>query len=326
MDGGGRLAKPLKRPAGPRAAARAGAPAGAWLDAVRRSVGGTVARVDRISLYVAQRTAALKPRRAGVIAAILLIAGSIGYGVARGGHMPVLLDQLADARDAAANAAGFRITGLTVTGRQRLSDAEVLAAAGVTDRTSLLFLNVETVRTRLEASPWITQATVRKLYPGQLEIAITEREPFAIWQRDGKLWIIAEEGTVLGAWGERAMQPLPLVVGEGAAKRARTFLALLDRYPALREDVRAAVLVAERRWNLKFKSGLDVRLPEHDVAQALDLLVALDREKKILTRDVTAIDLRLPGRISVRLSDEAAKAREEAEKAKKKQPRRGGNA
>jgi len=293
---------------------------------MRGSIGEAVARIDRISLHVAQRTAALKPRRAGVIAAVLLIAGSISYGVARGGHMPVLLDQLADARDAAANAAGFRITGLAVTGRQRLTDAEVLAAAGVTERTSLLFLNVETARTRLEASPWITQATVRKLYPGQLEIAITEREPFAVWQRAGKLWIIAEDGTVLGAWGERPMHQLPLVVGEGAAKRARTFLALLDRYPALREDVRAAVLVAERRWNLKFKSGLDVRLPEHDAARALDMLVALDREKKLLTRDVTAIDLRLPGRISVRLSDEAAKAREEAEKAKKKQPRRGGNA
>jgi cell division protein FtsQ len=65
--------------------------------------------------------------------------------------------------------------------------------------------------------------------------------------------------------------------------------------------VRAAVLVAERRWNLKFKSGLDVRLPEEGAAQALETLMVLDREKKLLSRDLTAIDLRLPGRVTVRL-------------------------
>src|SRR6185312_8114341 len=60
------------------------------------------------------------------------------------------------------------------------------------------------------------------------------------------------------------------------------------------------------------------RLPETNVEQALDRLVALDREKKILSRDILAIDLRLPDRVTVRLSDAAAAAREEALKEKKK--------
>jgi cell division protein FtsQ len=329
MDGRGRVAQPLKRPSGPRAAARARFPTldlKARLSALCGPAAALVVRTDRFALPVAQRVAAVKPRHAGTIAAVLLIAASAGYGVMKGGHAPALLESLADARDSIANAAGFRITALAITGRRRLSEAEVLAAAGVTDRTSLLFLDVEAARRKLEASPWIVQATVRKLYPGQLEIAVSERDAFAIWQRDGKLSIIADDGTVLGVWGEREMQPLPLVVGEGAASRARAFLTLLDRYPSLRDEVRAAVLVAERRWNLKFKSGLDVRLPEEGAAQALETLMVLDREKKLLSRDLTAIDLRLPGRVTVRLSDEAAKAREEAAKAKKKQPRRGGPA
>jgi cell division protein FtsQ len=52
--------------------------------------------------------------------------------------------------------------------------------------------------------------------------------------------------------------------------------------------------------------------------------VALDREKKILSRDILAIDLRLPDRVTVRLSDAAAAAREEALKDKKK--KKGGEA
>ena len=56
----------------------------------------------------------------------------------------------------------------------------------------------------------------------------------------------------------------------------------------MRDQVRAAVLVAERRWNLMLKNGIDVRLPETDVEQALETLVELDRDKKLLTRDIAA--------------------------------------
>jgi cell division protein FtsQ len=53
------------------------------------------------------------------------------------------------------------------------------------------------------------------------------------------------------------------------------------------------------------------------VERALDTLVQLDRDKKLLSRDITAVDLRLPDRVTVRLSDEAFAARQEALKDKK---------
>ena len=61
-----------------------------------------------------------------------------------------------------------------------------------------------------------------------------------------------------------------------------------------------------------------MRLPEGNVEAALDRLVTLDREKKLLSRDIVAVDLRLPDRVTVRLSDGAAQAREEAVKDRKK--------
>jgi cell division protein FtsQ len=81
--------------------------------------------------------------------------------------------------------------------------------------------------------------------------------------------------------------------------------------------------VADRRWNLRLLNGIDVRLPETDVAAALDRLVALDREKKLFTRDIIMVDLRLPDRVTVRLSDAAAQARDEALAANKKKKKAG---
>jgi cell division protein FtsQ len=119
---------------------------------------------------------------------------------------------------------------------------------------------------------------------------------------------------------------LPLVVGGGAQARAKEFLALLEPYPTLRDFVRAAVLVGERRWNLRLKNGIDVELPESGAATALAQLVALDREKNLITRDIAVIDLRLPDRVTVRLSDGAAQARIDAIKEKDKSKKKGSSA
>ena len=85
------------------------------------------------------------------------------------------------------------------------------------------------------------------------------------------------------------------------------------------------ILVADRRWNLLLLNGIGIRLPETDVTAALDHLVALDRDKKLLSRDITVVDLRLPDRVTVRQSDAAAQARDEVLQANKKK-KKGGDA
>jgi cell division protein FtsQ len=264
------------------------------------------------------------PRGIGTAGTVAVILASLAYGSVKGDHIPTVVEAFKDVRDAAANAAGFRIVSVALAGQHHISREDVLAAAGVTDTTSLLFLDVEQTRERLKSNPWIADATVLKLYPGELQIGIREREAFALWQKDGRVSVIADDGTVLEPYVAPRLIELPLVVGRGAETRAKEFLALLDRYPDLRASVRATVLVGERRWNLRLKNGIDVRLPETDIAPALERLVALDKEKTLTTRDIVAIDLRLPDRVTVRLSEAAAQARIDA--AKDKAKKKGGSA
>jgi cell division protein FtsQ len=122
---------------------------------------------------------------------------------------------------------------------------------------------------------------------------------------------------VLEPYVTRRFITLPLVVGKGAETRARDFLTLLDRYPQVRSVTKAAIFVGQRRWNLRLKDGLDVRLPETDLDKALARLSAYDLEDHLFSRDIVAIDMRLPDRLSVQLSDDAAKAREDLFKDKK---------
>jgi cell division protein FtsQ len=264
------------------------------------------------------------PRGVGIAAAAAIVLAALTYGMIKGDHVPTVIAALKDARDQVANAAGFRVVSLALSGQHHISREEVLAVAGVTGRSSLIFLDVDETRERLKTNPWIADATVLKLYPGELQISIKEREAFALWQKDRRVSVIAEDGTVLEPYVTPRLLRLPLVVGPGAETRAKEFLALLDRYPDIRGQVRASILVGQRRWNLRLKNGLDVRLPEVGVANALDRLGALDHDAKLLSRDIVAIDLRLPDRVTVRLSEAAAQVR--LDNGKDKKPKKGGKA
>jgi cell division protein FtsQ len=325
MDRAGRLVRSL-RSLGPQADLKAAAIGAVVL--LRERL-GLRARVParpvinraphRLILLIERYT----PNRAGIALTVLMLLGSAGFGIVKGGHLDEMTAALSDARNALANSAGFRITTVAINGRKQLSQDEVLAIGGVNGRSSLLFLDAATVRDRLKANSWIADATILKLYPGQLQIDIVERSAFALWQQDGRLSVIADDGAVLEPYVSRRFVSLPLVVGKGADVRARDFLALLDRYPQVRSATKAAIFVGERRWNLRLKDGLDIRLPENDVGNALATLSKLDKEERLFSRDIVAVDMRLPDRLVVQLSDDAGKARDELFKDKKAKKKAG---
>jgi len=327
MDGRGRLAQSLN-PAGP-----AREPIGVTIDAPprRRVMRRALARAARdsrferlIERYNAFFTSLKFHRGGGIAATLLIIAASIGYGAVKGGHTAEITQGFNNLRDMAGNAAGFRIASIAFSGNRHLNRDEILARAGVTGTSSLLFFDVADARAKLVADPRIADATLLKLYPDRLQITITERKPYALWQVNGRVNVIADDGSVLENYVSQPFVDLPLLVGKGAETRAREFLQLLSQYPDVRDNVRASVLIAERRWNLRLKNGLDVKLPEADLAEALEKLERLDRTYQLTSRDITTIDLRTQDRVTVRLSDGAAQAREAAAKEKAK-PKKGGS-
>jgi cell division protein FtsQ len=308
MDDRGRLAQSLKLRLKRRATAARRLRARAW----PASDSGALRLVRRGLSAICELNV---PRGLGSSAAAMLLLASTYYGVVKGGHAPAIAAQIQDYCDEAANSVGFRISEIVLEGQREVSREDILNLAGVSGRSSLLFLDAGQTRLRLMTNPWIADATVLKLYPGRLRIEIKERQAFALWQKDGRLYLIAADGTVLETFVPQRFAALPLVVGRGAEHAAENFLGLVKRYPDIAKQVEASVLVAERRWNLRLKGGVDVLLPEREPEQALHTLVDLDRAKKLLTRDIVAVDMRQSDRVTVRQSDAAASARDEALKA-----------
>jgi cell division protein FtsQ len=274
----------------------------------------------RQPVRAAERRGAGLPRHLGTILLLLFFAVVGLYGTVRGGQYEMFVAMQGDPRDLVARALGLGIAEVRIAGFVDLNHSEILQVAGIEPRGSLPFFDAAAARERLLNVPLIKDATVRKLYPNALSITVVERDPFALWQHDGEVYVVSVDGTVIDRLNDERFTRLPLVVGEGANTKAVAFSKLLESAsPELRAHVRAGTLVGYRRWTLKMDNGVDVKLPEEGAAEAVSRLSALQRDYKILDRDVLAIDLRQPDRVVMRLGEEAATARAEMLKARPKQ-------
>ena len=121
-------------------------------------------------------------------------------------------------------------------------------------------------RQRLEADPLVKEASVRKLYPNRLVIDIVERTPVALWQKDGEVRADrrrrradrrrARRRAMSTCPSSSATAPTCGCANSCAARRRGGTAAATSRPASGRQ----------RRWNLKMKTGVDVKLPETDPA------------------------------------------------------------
>jgi len=242
---------------------------------------------------------------AGGLAGLLLGLGVGGWATSSG-----LLAQAGDTVLSKALAvtvdAGLTLREVYVDGRVRSDPEELRERLGIALGAPLLGIDTNAARARLEALTWVERASVVRMLPGSLYIRLIERQPLALWQRDGRFSLVDRAGAVIeGALDQglpASWRHLRVLVGEGAPARAAGLFALLSTEPALSERVVAASWVGERRWSLHLDNQVDVLLPERNPQDAWRLLAAKERQQALLERAVAVIDLRfLPGRIRLRL-------------------------
>jgi cell division protein FtsQ len=274
-------------------------------------------RAARASLSWRVRLDRPAPHKLDIALTLFVLLGAALLGAERGGQLDGVVAQTARAGDWVARSIGLGVAVVTVSGATHMSESSILAIAGIDASRSLPFFDVADAKARLEANPLVKQASVRKLYPNQVVIDIVERTPYAVWQKDGDVSAIAADGAPIDEVTDSRYADLPFVVGEGANGRVREYVGLLDAMDELRPRVEAGVLVGQRRWNLRLKSGADVKLPEVNPQAAIAELLTLQHRSRVLEKDAMALDFRVPGRVFVRLTEDSATAWAEAHMAKK---------
>ena len=214
---------------------------------------------------------------------------------------------------AAFGRAGFVVDGYQIVGINRMNRALVdqvvgdelnrAAEAAGTRKAPQPMVDVAGIRQQLLRYGWVKDARVSRRLPDTLVIDIVERRPAALWQDKQRLALIDSDGVVLDRVAVNQMPDLPLLIGPGANAQARKLDTLLDAAPTMKPQLASATWIGQRRWDLSFQSGETIVLPEGEepARDALVKFVKLDRSAGLLGRGLVRFDLRVPGKMIVRL-------------------------
>ncbi len=219
-----------------------------------------------------------------------------------------------------AHAAGFVLNDIQLVGRKQTDIAASIRAIRAKKGDPLLDIDLELVRQRLLELPWVKDAVVRRRLPQTLYVQIFEREPLARWQHEGVVRVLGDDTKVLQGISANDFSHLILLVGKDAPQHAKALLAQINARPTLAKEILAATRVGERRWDLRVKSGLTIKLPELEASAALDRLTSLYERENLADKAVSVVDMRVPEKLIFTPLPNAEKPNADAEKPSSKKP------
>lgn len=215
----------------------------------------------------------------------------------------------------------FATRTIEVTGVERLTRDEVLAAAGLREGQNVFVRGPEEAAARLMDHPWIASAEVERHLPASFNIRVRERRAVAVLSL-GSLYLVSDEGIVFKRVVAGDPVDLPIITGvdrahftEDRAYRTSLLLELV----ALVHDYRSAGLM-QREPIAELHLELDGAISMYvgDDAMLVRLGKAPFRDKLGRFRDVLARlarrraeaayvyldNERRPDRVTVRLRNE----------------------
>ena len=231
---------------------------------------------------------------------IFAAVAALAWAVARMAGVP----EMAQARLAVAAAdAGYEVRQVRITGVERMSESLVYERVLVEKDRPMPTLDLAAVRERLLELPWVRDARVSRQLPETLIVDIVERKPHAVLQKPDRLMLIDRNGNELEPIASDAVGERLRIGGPGAAKQVAALDNLLDAAPALKDRIAHAEWVGNRRWNLTFRTGQMLALPEEEAPAALVRFAQLDGMHRLLGGRVSAVDMRVPGQAGFRCKD-----------------------
>ncbi|MCW1381282.1 FtsQ-type POTRA domain-containing protein [Novosphingobium sp. KCTC 2891] len=253
-----------------------------------------------------------------ILTGILVGAGGLVWTVASMAGVPALAE---DKMALVAADAGFEVKRVEVRGVNRMNELTIYEKVLGQRDQAMPRLDLAGLREGLLQLPWVKDARVSRQLPDTLVVDVVERSPHAVMRKDGKLVLIDETGHALEPVSAARAKGMFVLSGEGAEERVADLGKLLEAAPAIKPQVAEAEWVGHRRWNLTFKTGQVLALPEGDEQSAGALLTfaRMDGVNRLLGGKVASFDMRAPDRVYLRVpghADEMAAEQRAAAQAK----------
>jgi cell division protein FtsQ len=219
-----------------------------------------------------------------------------------GGSLGVFGKNFNNGVDVIFRSAGLSIKKINIVGLDPLVEEKAREVAGVHVGGNILMADPYSIKQRVEKLEAVSGVKVHRFWPDQITIIADPREPIALWQGEGDDWrVIDQRGRTFAHADPEKYLHLPRLVGQDAAASAATLVTAMAEYPDLVARMETAHRIAGRRWDVKFRDGANVALPEDGkLEEALGALNLMQARSRVLDLPVTRIDARHPERFALR--------------------------
>jgi cell division septal protein FtsQ len=246
-----------------------------------------------------------KSRPAWLVARLVIVLGLAAYGGWRG--TAILL-----------GAPALQVSRISIRGNERLAAGEVLSLVEGLRGANILTVDLAEWQSKVLASPWVEEVSLRRVLPSGVDIQVRERRPIGLARLGGAVYLIDASGVVIDEYGPNyADLDLPMVDGlsavpddgasavdERRARLATRVITALQSNPDVGDlvsqidvsDAHDAVVIL-RGDTVMLRLGEDSFVER--IQEYLDLAPAL-RER---LSEIDYVDLRFDGRLYVRPVD-----------------------
>lgn len=186
-----------------------------------------------------------------------------------------------------------RISSIEISGPfQRVTALQIEAAISDEINVGFVAADLDRMRERIAALPWIDQARVARRWPNRISIMVAEQVPAAIW---GERGLLNTRGELFVTNLRHVPAELPRLSGPDgrSADVATRYLSVREQLIPIGLDLRRVHVDSRGSWEMTLHNGIEVRLGRRDVAARTELF--LDVVADIITghaADVQYVDMR----------------------------------
>ena len=183
----------------------------------------------------------------------------------------------------------FKITGLSYIDNQKLMK-DLLN----TNNDNIFKIDEKKIFEKIKENNLVLNFFAKKKYPNEIEIQINQATYVGKIYKKDKLFLIGSNGKLI-KHDKRIISDLPFFYGDFKREEFLKFLSVINKVQLDTKRISSFYFFPSGRWDIKFKDGLLLKLPNRDLMNSLSRALLLKNDQNFINSKI--LDFRIKNRI-----------------------------
>ena len=167
----------------------------------------------------------------------------------------------------------LKIKKITIENNKIINDKEIKEKLSFLYETNFFFLRTKNIEKKLKEIQFIESYQIKKVYPNNLIIKITEKKPIAIIQKSNQKKYFTVRGDLIDFRKIKIFEDLPKVFGD--EKSFSTFYVNMKNINFPFKEIKTFYLFESKRWDLLTLKNQLIKLPINNYNKSLLNFISL---------------------------------------------------